>query len=116
MGDTSWAWLGICHYCVRKNRGTLVATFQPFTQNGELCYICCSPFGLEGAWILGTLPKHVPSAMFNHFNGGKEEMSIMFDPISPMPIWAIQPSSGHATTSIGSKTCLTHPIGHKHGA
>jgi hypothetical protein len=29
-------------------------TPQPFTQNGELCLICCSPFGLEGAWILGT--------------------------------------------------------------
>jgi hypothetical protein len=29
-------------------------TPQPFTQNVELCIICCSPFGPKGAWTLGT--------------------------------------------------------------
>jgi hypothetical protein len=29
-------------------------TPQHFMQNGDLCFICYSPFGPEGAWILGT--------------------------------------------------------------
>jgi hypothetical protein len=33
---------------LEKTWEQLVATFQPFTQNGKLCLICCSPFGLEG--------------------------------------------------------------------
>jgi hypothetical protein len=32
----------------------LWSTIEPFTQNGELCFICCSPFEPKGAWILGT--------------------------------------------------------------
>jgi hypothetical protein len=44
---------------------------EPFTQNGELCFICCSPFGLKGAWILGIC-QHMYC-----FDGGKEEMSTM---------------------------------------
>jgi hypothetical protein len=38
----------------KKKREFLWPTLQPFMQNGELCLICCSPFGLEGGWILGT--------------------------------------------------------------
>ncbi len=37
-----------------KTREFLWPTPQPFMQNGELCLICCSPFGPKGAWILGT--------------------------------------------------------------
>jgi len=38
----------------KKTREFLWPTPQPFMQNGELCLICCSPFGPKGAWILGT--------------------------------------------------------------
>jgi hypothetical protein len=34
---------------LEKTREFLWPTPQPFMQNGELCFICCSPFGLEGA-------------------------------------------------------------------
>ncbi len=58
-----------------KKKGELLwPKLQFFMQNGELCFLCCFPFELEGAWILSTLPTHVPSIMLNHFNGGKEEM------------------------------------------
>ncbi len=33
---------------VEKIRELLWPTLQPFMQNGELCFICCSPFGPKG--------------------------------------------------------------------
>jgi hypothetical protein len=38
----------------KKTKELLWPTLQPFTQDGDLCLICSSSFGLEGAWILGT--------------------------------------------------------------
>jgi hypothetical protein len=46
---------------VEKIRELLWPIVQPFMQNGELCFICCSPFGPKGTWLLST----IPSAMFN---------------------------------------------------
>jgi hypothetical protein len=62
---------------VFKNRGTLVVhTSTLHTKWGTMHYL------LFCIWTkrnmnFGHLLKHVTSAMFNNFDGGKEEMSIM---------------------------------------
>jgi hypothetical protein len=35
---------------------------------------------------IGHLPTHLPSAMFNNVDGGREEMSTMYDRIPSLPI------------------------------
>ncbi len=67
----------ICQCCVRKNRGTLVAHTSTLHSTWGIM-----PYLLFFIWTrrnmtFGHLPTHVPFAMPNNFNGGKEEMSTM---------------------------------------
>jgi len=67
----------MCHHRVKKNKGTLVAhTSTPHAQWGTMPYLLF-PIWTRRGMDFGQLPTHVPFAMPNHFDGGKEEMSTM---------------------------------------
>jgi hypothetical protein len=66
-----------CHYHVQKNRGTFVAhTSTLHSKWGTMPYLLL-PIWTKRCMDFGHLPTHVPFAMPNHFDGGKEEMFTM---------------------------------------
>jgi hypothetical protein len=65
-------------------------TPQPFTQNGELCLICYSPFGPKGAWILNTCQHiyHLQCWFYQMFQGLFNPKTNKFEySINPMCAW-----------------------------
>jgi hypothetical protein len=98
---------------LEKIRELLWPTLQPFTQIGELCLICCSPFRPKSAWILGTCQYmyHLQCLITLMVPGGK------VNNVGPHFISAYTNNSVFKWPchNIGSIISFTHPIGHKHG-
>jgi len=77
LGDASQAGVGICHCCVKNNKGTIMAHTSTLQARwGTMLYLLL-PIWTGRSMDFWHLPTLVPFTMLNHFNGGKEEMSIM---------------------------------------
>jgi hypothetical protein len=63
--------------CVGKNKGTLVPHTSMFHAKRKTMFYLLLPIWTKRCMDFRHLPTHVPFAMLNHFDGGKEEMSTM---------------------------------------
>jgi hypothetical protein len=61
--------------CVGKSRGTLVAHTSMLHAKQRTMFYLLLPIWTRRYMDFRHLPTHVPFAMPNHFDGGKEEMS-----------------------------------------
>jgi hypothetical protein len=94
LSDKSWARLGICHYLIKK----IGELFWPTSHaKWKTMHYLLLPIWIRRCMDFGHLPTHVLSTMPTHFNGDKEEMSIIKGPISSALIRTNQSLSGHAT-------------------
>jgi hypothetical protein len=63
--------------CVGKNRGILVAHTSMLHAKRKTMFYLLLPIWTKRYMDIRHLPTHVPFAMPNHFDVGKEEMSTM---------------------------------------